>query len=314
MNEIIRLKPVFSHTIWGGCGLKDRFGYNEAGNDIGECWGIAAHPHGDCEIESGEYKGRKLSWLYKEHPELFGIHSKADFPLLIKIIDAKDNLSIQVHPDDKYALINENGSMGKTECWYIIDCPQEAYLVIGHNARTKEELSKMIQEQNWDRFIRKVPVKKGDFIQIEPGTVHAITAGCMILETQQNCDITYRVYDYDRIYNGQKRELHIDKSIDVINVPYQPEKNSIVSYANIKSDTLITMKKCSCYNVYILKSDKGCIIKNSESFYNVSVIEGNGTINGEEVSKGNHLIITKNCSNIAVTGNMLLIISEPVNY
>ena len=186
MKQIIFLNPVFKQMIWGGNRLSTDFGYDIPGDNTGECWGISAHPNGDDSIANDCYAGMTLSQLWDEHPELFGNIEGDRFPLLIKIIDAKDNLSIQVHPYDEYAAKNENGSLGKTECWYIIDCPDDAKLVVGHNAKTHEELSDMIHEGRWDEFIRYVPIKKGDFIQIDPGTVHAITSGCMILETQQN--------------------------------------------------------------------------------------------------------------------------------
>ena len=121
-----------------------------------------------------------------------------EFPLLIKIIDAKSDLSIQVHPDNAYAKEHENGSLGKTECWYILDSEPGTQIVIGHHAKDKEELMQMVEEKRWKDLIREVPVKKGDFYQIDPGCVHAIKGGTVILETQQSSDITYRVYDYDR--------------------------------------------------------------------------------------------------------------------
>ena len=138
--EAIFLNPVFKHNIWGGTGLREKYGYEVEGDDIGECWGIAAHQNGDCEVKNGSFAGMHLSELWKNHPELFGKNGDYTenhvFPLLIKIIDAKSDLSIQVHPDDAYAAEHENGSLGKTECWYILDCPDDACLVIGHNAGT----------------------------------------------------------------------------------------------------------------------------------------------------------------------------------
>ena len=199
MEPILFLEPVFKQMIWGGSRLKEQFGYDIPGEDTGECWAISAHPNGDCAIREGIYRGKTLSQLWASHPELFGNPQSDRFPLLIKIIDARDDLSIQVHPDDCYAREHENGSLGKTECWYILDCPQDAALVVGHNARTRQELAEMIHEGRWTELIRRIPVKKGDFIQINPGTVHAIQGGMMILETQQNSDITYRVYDYGRL-------------------------------------------------------------------------------------------------------------------
>ena len=170
----------------------------------------------------------------------------------MKIIDAKEDLSIQVHPDDAYAGANENGSLGKTECWYVLDCKEDSALVVGHNAKTKEELTGMIREGKWKELLREVPVKKGDFIQIEPGTVHAIKGGLMILETQQNSDITYRVYDYDRLTDGKPRQLHLDKSIDVITVPAKSVEESILQADDLPKNTLNQLIACDYYKVWKL--------------------------------------------------------------
>ena len=158
-KDIIFLSPVCTHNIWGGTRLNREFGYPIEGDDIGECWGISAHPNGDGTVASGAYKGMKLSELWEKHPELFGNTGMDRFPLLIKIIDAKDDLSIQVHPDDAYAKVHENGSLGKTECWFILDCKENATLVVGHNAKTKEELEQTASETN-RQFVEKLR-KKG---------------------------------------------------------------------------------------------------------------------------------------------------------
>lgn len=142
-KEIIFLNPVFTHNIWGGTKLRDEYGYDIEGDDIGECWGIAAHENGNCTIKEGMYKGETLAGLWSEHRELFGNIYGDRFPLLVKIIDAKADLSIQVHPDDAYAASHENGSLGKMECWYILDCKEDTSLVVGHNARTHEEREAM---------------------------------------------------------------------------------------------------------------------------------------------------------------------------
>src|SRR5690554_5282338 len=211
MKDIVFLEPIFKSAIWGGEKLKSIFGYDIPNDHTGECWAISAHKNGDCLIASGQYKGKTLSWLWDNHRELFGNIQGDVFPLLIKIIDAKADLSIQVHPDDKYAMVNENGSLGKTECWYILDCDEDAKIVIGHNARNKDELKAMIKDNRWQELIKLKPIKKGDFFQINPGTVHAIKGGTVLLETQQSSDVTYRLYDYDRLDNGKPRELHINK-------------------------------------------------------------------------------------------------------
>ena len=192
------LKPVFKEMIWGGSALRELFNYDIPSDNTGECWAISAHKNGDCMVttkEGSDYSGKTLSELWKNNKELWGESGKAEvFPLLTKLISAETDLSIQVHPDDEYAKAHENGSLGKTECWYVVDAKEGATIVIGHNAKDKEELEKYISEKNFKGLIREIPVKKGDFFFIEPGTVHAIKGGTVILETQQNSDITYRLY------------------------------------------------------------------------------------------------------------------------
>ena len=306
---ILFLEPVFKEMIWGGKRLADIFGYEIPGDDTGECWGISAHPNGDDTVREGIYAGKRLSELWENHRELFGNLEGDRFPLLIKIIDAKDNLSIQVHPDDTYAEKNENGSLGKTECWYILDCPENAELVVGHHAKTREELSEMIYKGRWDELIRKSPIKKGDFIQIDPGTVHAITAGCMILETQQNSDITYRVYDYDRLTNGKPRELHVEKSIDVIAVPAKSVADSVKHYADLPENEWNELITCPYYRVFKLNVNGSFEREQSDPFLNVSILEGCGTLNGQLVKKGDHLIVPAGYGMMQFEGNLELIAS-----
>lgn len=308
-TPILFLNPVFTHNIWGGTRLRTDFGYEVEGDDIGECWGVAAHQNGDDTIREGIYAGKKLSQLWKEEPGLFGNVDIDRFPLLIKIIDAKDDLSIQVHPNDEYAKVNENGSFGKTECWYIIDCPENASLVIGHNAKTKEELSDMIHQGRWKEFIREIPVKKGDFIQIDPGTVHAIKGGLMILETQQNSDITYRVYDYDRLSNGKPRELHVEKSIDVINVPAKSVEDSVKSAAHVEKNKLNELYSCQYYKVFKIELDGKMEFEQEYPFLIMSVLEGDALLNGQRIKKGDHFILPNGYGKVELQGNLEIIAS-----
>lgn len=308
-RQILFMNPVFTHNIWGGTRLKEEFGYAVEGDDIGECWGIAAHENGDCTIREGEFEGKRLSQLWKEKPELFGNFPADRFPLLVKIIDAKEDLSIQVHPDDAYAAEHENGSLGKTECWYVIDCPREASLVIGHNAKNKNELADMIREGDWTGFIREVPVKKGDFIQIEPGTVHAIKGGFLLLETQQNSDITYRVYDYDRKCGGKLRELHVEQSIDVITVPALPEESSTATTRALGKNTLHKLISCAYYTVYKASVDGRMNFVQDRPFLLVSVLEGSGTVNCHEIKKGDHFILPCGYGEVEIAGKLQIIAS-----
>ena len=311
-HEILYINPVFKEMIWGGNRLGTDWPYNIPGDDTGECWAVSAHPNGDCTIVKGTYEGQHLSTLWKEQPQLFGNMTGDRFPLLIKIIDAKADLSIQVHPDDTYAQRYEDGSLGKTECWYILDAPEGATLVIGHHAKTKDELDDMILNGKWDAFIREVPVKAGDFIQIDPGTVHAIKGGIMLLETQQNSDITYRVYDYDRLQNGKPRELHVQKSIDVITVPAKPVSESVISLGAEKDNQANLLIACNYYKVWKLNITAQMTWQENAPFFIMSVIDGEGTICGEKITKGDHFIVPAGFGDIALDGTMKLIASAPV--
>lgn len=197
MNEPIFLAPVFQERIWGGRKLQDLFGYDIPNELTGECWAVSAHPNGQSIVKNGAYQGNTLGQLWSSHQELFHSDSPV-FPLLTKILDASDNLSVQVHPDDEYAGKNENGELGKTECWYIVDAEPGAEIIYGHEAQSKEQLVQMMNDAKWDDLLTKIKVKRGDFFYVPSGTIHALGKGIVVLETQQSSDTTYRVYDYDR--------------------------------------------------------------------------------------------------------------------
>lgn len=308
MKEILFLEPVFKEMVWGGNRLTE-FGYAIPSEKTGECWAISAHQNGDDTVRGGAFDGQKLSALWENHRELFGNLSGDRFPLLIKIIDAKDDLSIQVHPDDAYAAVNENGSYGKTECWYILDCDEDATIVIGHHAKSSEEVAQMIREERWGEFIREIPVHKGDFFQIDPGCVHAIKGGTLILETQQNSDITYRVYDYGRLQNGKPRQLHVEQSIAVIKAPFE-EKSAFARTTEVATGGSIEhMVSCQYYTVDRIVVDGTMTLSQDEAFLNVSVYEGEGTIDGTPVKKGDHLILPAGYGTYVLEGKMELITS-----
>jgi endoglucanase len=305
--EILRIKPVFKETVWGGKRLHDDFGYDIMSNHIGECWAVSAHPDGEGRIDGGTFDGMRLSELWKTHPELFGNFDSDRFPLLTKIIDANADLSIQVHPDDAYAAEHENGSLGKTECWYIIDCAPGATIIIGHNAQTREELKKMVAEGSWKELLREVPIKKGDFFQIDPGTIHAIKAGTLILESQQSSDITYRLYDYDRLQNGKKRPLHIEKSLDVIKVPFTEQKT-----VSTKSGSWLTqLHSCDCYKIWKGDLDGKETLRPASPFMIGSVLSGEATLGGVTFKKGDHFIIPYGHPDIQLSGKAECIFSAP---
>lgn len=308
-KEILFMKPVFKQVIWGGDRLGREWGYDIPGSNTGECWAVSAHQNGDCVVREGTFAGKTLSCIWAEHPQLFGSTGGDRFPLLVKIIDANDDLSIQVHPDDDYAKENGNGSAGKTECWYILDAPEGASLVIGHNARDKAELRDMVYCRKWDELLREVPVRKGDFIQIDPGTVHAIKGGIELLETQQNSDITYRVYDYDRLQDGRPRELHIDRALDVITAPSKSVRESIVNAGQSPQNVMYPLISCDHYQVWRLDVDGEMGITQEYPFLIMSVVEGDGRIDGQAVRKGDHFILPAGYGEAVLCGRMVLIAS-----
>ena len=311
-REMLFLEPVLKKCVWGGDRLVKEFGYLEEGDGIGECWAVSAHPNGDCVIREGNFQGMTLSKLYAEHRELFGGIESEQFPLLVKIIDAKSDLSIQVHPDDAYAREKEGCPFGKTECWYIMDCPENAELVIGHHAKTRQELREMIEQGRYEELIRRVPVKKGDFIQIDPGTVHAITGGMLILETQQNSDITYRVYDYGRLVDGKPRQLHVEKSIDVIKICENSSGEAVIHVGALPENQLTLLKECDYYKVWKLPLNGEMQMEQDYPFLILSILEGEGVIDGRTVKKGDHMLLPCGYGRISIKGKMEVFLSTGV--
>lgn len=314
MQEPMFLKPVFQEKIWGGSRLRSVFGFDIPNDKIGEDWAISAHPHGVSVVENGEYQGQKLDELWQNHKELFGNPTEPVFPLLIKILDAEDELSVQVHPDDTYGMKHE-GELGKTECWYIIDAEPGAEIIYGHHAKTREELAEMIQEGRWDDLLKKVPVKKGDFFYVPSGTIHAIGKGIMILETQQSSDTTYRVYDYDRKdANGNTRELHIQQSIDVTTVPAITPQIQMKEVRKGNS-SIVTYLETEFFNVYEWDIKGITSFKKQAPYTLATVIDGAGELVVNEkiypLTKGASFILPNDVTEWTVQGELSIIASEP---
>ncbi|MFB3163801.1 mannose-6-phosphate isomerase, class I [Neobacillus sp. 179-J 1A1 HS] len=308
------LNPVFKERIWGGTSLATQFGYNIPSEETGECWAISAHPNGPSIIENGPYAGMALDELWKQHPELFGNPKEEVFPLLTKILDANADLSVQVHPEDDYAKVHENGELGKTECWYILDCKEGADMIFGHNARTKEELIQQINEGKWNELLRRVKIKPGDFFYVPSGTIHALCEGTLVLETQQSSDTTYRVYDYDRRDSeGNLRELHLDKAIDVTTVPHQ-ETGVTPKIEKREYATVTTFVESEFFSVYKWSIDGKATFSTDDRYLLVSIINGNGTLvhSGKRYSlkKGMHFILPVGTGKFELVGNAEFIVSH----
>ena len=311
-NDIIPFKSVVVHRIWGGTRLLTEWGYETEYTDgLGECWAISCNGQVDSIVSDGIYAGKTLSWLWENEPGLFGNKKDSTFPLLVKIIDAKDNLSIQVHPDDAYAGKYEN-TKGKRECWYILDCPENAELIVGNNAKSRDEFAKMIEEKRWADLLRKVPVRKGDFLQIDPGTLHAISAGVELLEIQQNSDVTYRIYDYDRLSNGKPRELHIERGLAVAKIPDEYSELQIV-HTDPKINKVQELVTTPDYTVWTLAVDGVATVSRLTDYFLIcSVIEGNGKINGVAIEKGMHFIAPCGFPLDRIEGKLRINMAAPV--
>lgn len=315
MTEPLFLRPVFQERIWGGTALRDQFGYNIPSERTGECWAISGHQNGPSIIENGPYKGHTIIELWDSHRELFGGLEGKVFPLLTKILDANADLSVQVHPDDEYANIYENGELGKTECWYIIDCKEGAEMIYGHNAGSREEFADMIEKGEWNDLLRRVAIKPGDFFYVPSGTVHALCEGTLVLETQQSSDTTYRVYDYDRKdQNGNTRELHIEKSLDVSTVPHKDASVDIreEQKPGVKVTTFV---ETEYFSVYKWDVNGTAQLTQAEPFMLASVIAGEGTLKTAEgiypIKKGTHFILPSGTEQVEISGEASLIVSHP---
>jgi mannose-6-phosphate isomerase class I len=295
--------------IWGGSRLKAMFHIDEEIVNIGECWTVSAHPKGLSTVRNGRFQGLSLRQLWQENRELFGNIDGDEFPLLIKFIDAEADLSIQVHPDDLYAELWEEGSKGKTECWYVLDCPADGEIIFGHNATSRSEFEELASKGCWSVLLSKIIVHKGDFIYVPSGTVHALKQGTLVLEIQQPSDVTYRLYDYDRLENGKLRQLHIKESIDVTRVPHWVETFAPQA---IKKDGLL--KTILIHNPFfrVMKYEiDGVVMEEQKDPYLVmGVIEGSGNIDGIPVCTGDHWLIPNQYGCYRLEGKMTIIASN----
>ncbi|WP_031543171.1 type I phosphomannose isomerase catalytic subunit [Mesoplasma photuris] len=300
--EIIKLKPAYSEKLWGGSKLKE-LGFDiPNGKKIGEAWTISAHENGMSYLSEGKFAGLSLKEVFDNHRESFGNYTGM-YPMLTKIITANDYLSVQVHPDDEYALKKHN-ELGKPESWYILDCPENAQLIYGHNAKSKDELSTMIENGQWDKLLKNVDIKKGDFLFVDAGKIHAITPGVTVIELQRSSDVTYRLYDYDRLEaDGKPRRLDLEDSINCTTVP--DSDDVIVRNANKE------VFNSDFFSIYILDAtiENTFKISESASWLQLSVVDGSGTINGIDFKTGESAITMNGIEDIKVTGNLKVYIS-----
>ncbi|MCR4692861.1 MAG: class I mannose-6-phosphate isomerase [Firmicutes bacterium] len=304
----IKLKPACKDYIWGGTRLKREFGKGNDLEKVAESWELSAHKDGESIVSGGAFDGLTLTEYIAKNSGCIGKNAEKFefFPILIKLIDAADNLSIQVHPSDEYALKNE-GEYGKTEMWYVVDCEEDAFLYYGFSKQvTKDEFKSRIENNTLLEILNKVKIKKGDVFFIESGTIHAIGKGAFICEVQQNSNKTYRVYDYDRRdKNGNARELHIDKALDVTNL--EPPKT-------YKTESDKILAKCKYFTVEKLSCTKAIEFElSTDSFRSVIVLSGEAKLklgNAElDIKKGDSIFVPAQDGLAMVTGKCEIIVS-----
>lgn len=319
-SDIVKLDPAFKDNLWGGTKLRTVFGKKCDYDIIAESWELSAHPDGQSRIAQGRYRGMLFNeYLKKIGKEALGWKCQAHdrFPILIKFIDAKQPLSVQIHPDDEYALEVE-GEYGKNEMWYVMDCEPGASLYCGLSRKvSKEEIKRRIADNTIIEVLNEVKVKKGDVVFIKAGTIHAIGAGILICEIQQNSNSTYRLYDYDRRDKyGNLRELHLDKALDVVDVePYvrNNDKTELLqSDGDSEVERLVQCKYFECFK-YAVKN-KAKITVDDASFVSVVFLSGFGTISADErtleFKAGESFFITAGKKNIIINGESECIVTH----
>lgn len=315
--EIMKLAPVFKDYLWGGQRLKTDFGFESDLDKLAEGWMLACHKDGMNQIENGDFKGQTLEQVINTagKNQLCGTNA-ADFPyfpVLIKLIDAKDNLSIQVHPDNDYAQRVE-GEYGKTEMWYVLDAAEGATLIYGFKDKiSKEAFKAAIENNTLLDVLNVVEIKKGDMFFIEAGTVHAIGKGALIAEIQQNSNSTYRVYDYGRVgADGKPRELHVQKALDVSKTePAAYDTKPQGNKEHFEDYTKELLSSCKLFTVHHFEISKTVtLFADKTSFNHVLVTDGSGTIDGKPLKKGDSFFVPAAYGEYTISGNCEIIVTS----
>jgi len=280
----LKMQPCYKEYLWGGTRLKSEFGKKDAPDVTAESWELASHPAGESRVKDGFYTGKSLAQLGGlDHSGFWGSDCRGDkFPILVKLIDAQSALSVQVHPSDQTA---ERGEQGKAEMWYIVDCRPQAFIYYGFSRRvTESEFLSRAQDGSICQVLNRVPVAKGDVFYILPGTIHAIGAGIVVAEIQQNSNTTFRVYDYQRREaNGTLRPLHLKRAAEVLDyepvIPQDCKANSGVSFPEF---TMAEMFACRYFRTYRMDVRRSAVLRcDGRSFQHVLCAEGSGRIQSE---------------------------------
>lgn len=319
-NKPMMLRPSGKDYLWGGRRLNDEFEKNIDMYPLAETWECSTHPDGPSYVCGGIYDGKTLKEVLKEHPEYMGTHltrenvEDPELPILIKFIDADKDLSVQVHPDDEYAKEHEGGQRGKTEMWYVLDATRDARLIYGLNRNmTRNEMKRAIDNGTLTRYLQSVPVKKDDVFFVEAGIIHAIGEGVLVAEIQENSNLTYRLYDYDRVdREGKRRELHIDRSLDVAKLTQESEPRQplrVLKYRQGAASELLC--RCRYFEVYrmLINTERRQTVTymaDGVSFRVLLCVNGCGTITYDDESlnfyKGDCIFVPADSATLKLHG------------
>lgn len=318
-DEPFLLKPAFKDYLWGGEKLKTEYHKETDLSPLAESWECSTHPDGTS-LALIDQKEIPMTEVLKRHPEILGTHPRTrdTLPILIKLIDAKKDLSVQVHPDDDYARIREHGSLGKSEFWYVLEAEPGASLVYGFSQEvTEEQVRQGIADGTIQKYLQKVPVRRNDVFFVQAGTVHAIGKGIVIAEIQESSNLTYRLYDYNRRdRNGNLRELHIDKALDVLNLhssaePVQPMR--LLNYQPGFASEFLT--RCRYFQVerILLNSEASEVSyrTDSSSFKVLMCVQGQGVLKGKDLRipfrKGDTIFVPADSGSLSLSGKAELL-------
>lgn len=287
--KYMRLKPIPKQTIWGTNEVGRYFGYADFPEDTGQTWCASAREDGATVILDGPYEGMTLKELWETHHELFQTESTR-FPWIIGLVAPSDDLSVQIHPDDAYTTAHHLSDTGKNEGWYFLKTTPDSTIVYGHTATTEEEFHQLMEENRWDALLKKKSVKEEDFVYIPARTIHAMGKGVIVYEIQQNSNLTYRFYDYDRVdANGNPRQLHTQEALANIRIPFAeehwPETVKVINGQRIR-----TLISCPSFELTLIDVTGELEFPMKNTFAVLSVLEGEGSVDDYPLQFGDHVL------------------------
>ncbi len=315
--ELLVVEPVFAERLWGGTTLRAWFGTAVPDGIIGECWAVSGMPGMSGDIRSGAPGGFTLRQAW-ESGLVTGRPEAGDFPLLCKFLDPQDWLSVQVHPDDAQARALEGQPRGKAECWLVVSCREDAALILGHTADTAAALRQSLVDGTLMEHLVTVPVAQDDFFMVNAGEVHSVGPGMLVYEVQQSSDITYRLYDFDRVGpDGQTRELHVEKGFSVVSAPHDPARARTAGpWEQIRprgrTRVLVDCPQFRVQRWELLHED--CQLE-SPGFRVLTVIGGSGRLSTQsrsvELGLGTSVVIPAGSGPVRLAGDLIAITTDP---